>query len=304
MAPKRKIVEVEEEEEEEEEDIEDDSGDENDSEDDEDDEDGDEDEDNENDSDDEENDEDGDDEEEDDDDSPKKKSKKSPAASKAKKPTIKSKAKDSKKKKVTKKSKKVLKKKVTKKSKKSSSSASIETVKVQKSKVMKKLERLEEARKAYKWWEAPSLDNDVNWISLEHPGVYFAPAYVRHNVSLLYDGKPVELTAEQEEIATFYASIPEDGPQLGNPKTRKIFQDNFFEDFKQSLGAGSIIKDFKKCDFSLIKKHLDVQKELRKALTEEEKSLKKSEKEAVQLRYGYALIDGRMEKVFYIIAWF
>ncbi len=172
-----------------------------------------------------------------------------------------------------------------------------ESVKIPKLKTMRKFERLEEARKAYKWWEAPTLPDGVNWRQLQHAGVIFTPPYIRHNVSLLYDGKPVHLTDEQEEIATFYASMPNDGPQLGNPKTRGIFQKNFFEDFKESLGPGHVIKEFNKCDFSLIASHLEMQKTLRKAATEDEKMTKKLEKEVLQLTYGYCLIDGRMEKV-------
>ncbi len=76
---------------------------------------------------------------------------------------------------------------------------------------------------------------------LQHAGVIFAPAYQPHRVPLRYDGKPVVLTAEQEEVASFYAAIPEDGPQLGNPKTREIFQNNFFADFKKLLPAGEMM---------------------------------------------------------------
>jgi hypothetical protein len=36
-------------------------------------------------------------------------------------------------------------------------------------------------------------------------------------------------------VATFFASIPDDGPQLGNPDTRKIFIKNFFDEFKVRL---------------------------------------------------------------------
>ena len=162
---------------------------------------------------------------------------------------------------------------------------------------MRKIERLEEARKAFKWWEAPELPNGMNWRHLEHTGMAFAPPYVRHHVPLKYDGKEVKLTAEQEEVASFYAAMPEDGPQLGNAKTRPVFQKNFFKDFKDCFPGGHFIQDFKKCDFSAIKTHLDLQKNLKKAATDEEKALKKAEKEAVALKYGYALIDGRMEKM-------
>ena len=68
------------------------------------------------------------------------------------------------------------------------------------------------------------MPEGINWLKLEHAGVVFAPNHVRHFVPLLYDSKRVELNAEQEELATFYASIPEDGPQLGNIKTRSVFQ--------------------------------------------------------------------------------
>ena len=51
-----------------------------------------------------------------------------------------------------------------------------------------------------------------------------------------------------------------DGMHLGNPKTAKIFIKNFFTDFKATLGRGHVIKDFKKCDFEPIRKHLEEQK--------------------------------------------
>jgi len=159
------------------------------------------------------------------------------------------------------------------------------------------MERLEEARKAYKWWEAPELPDGTNWKRLEHAGIVFAPPYIRHNIPLLYDGEPVELTAEQEEIASFYAAMPEDGPQLGNAKTRPVFQRIFLYGFRDSLGGGHEIRKYDKCDFSRIREYLDLQKSLKKAATDEEKQVKKAEKEEISLKYGYALIDGRMEKV-------
>lgn len=166
------------------------------------------------------------------------------------------------------------------------------------SEIQKKFERIEEARRAFKWWEAEEYEHGILWRKMEHCGVVFPPAYVKHNVPLIYDGeKKIELTAEQEEIASFYAAIPEDGPQLGNPKTRPVFQKNFFNDFLETLPSGHVIKKFEKCDFSLIKEHLDLQKSLKKAATDEEKAINKAAKQALQMRYGYALIDGRIEKM-------
>jgi DNA topoisomerase-1 len=86
---------------------------------------------------------------------------------------------------------------------------------------------------------------------MEHRGVCFPPDYVPHGVGLLYDGAPLTLTPAQEEYATFYASVAPDGPQLGNPKTAKIFNRNFWDDFKAALGPDSVVKDFAKCDFTV-----------------------------------------------------
>jgi DNA topoisomerase-1 len=191
--------------------------------------------------------------------------------------------------------------KTTKSSKSTSTKLSKEShssePKLSKLKALKKSDRLEEARKAYKWWEAPKLPAGINWSSLEHAGVKLAPQYVRHNIPLLYDGKEVELTAEQEEVATFFAAVPSDGPQLGNPKTGPIFQKNFFDDFLEVLGPSHVIKEFHKLDFQLIRKYLDTQKNLRKAANDEDKAIKKTDKEKDFLQYGYALIDGRVEKM-------
>ena len=164
-------------------------------------------------------------------------------------------------------------------------------------KTLSKLERLEEARKAFKWWETKPLPEGINWRSLEHPGVFFAAPYAQHHIPLLYDGQRVELNAEQEELASFFALIPLDGPQLGNPTVRKVFTDNFFQGFSEAFPADSVVKEFNKCDFSLIRDHLNMKKSLLKAATGEEKEAKKLDKEQVVLQYAYGLVDGRLEKV-------
>ena len=37
------------------------------------------------------------------------------------------------------------------------------------------------------------------WETLEHCGVTFPPPYVPHGVKMVYDGKPVNLSPEEEE---------------------------------------------------------------------------------------------------------
>lgn len=67
-----------------------------------------------------------------------------------------------------------------------------------------------EEETTYKWWEAEEdwkvgEKKNWKWRTLRHNGVYFMPDYVPHGVKMLYDGKPVDLTPAQEEVATFFA---------------------------------------------------------------------------------------------------
>ena len=48
--------------------------------------------------------------------------------------------------------------------------------------------------------QGASEDRSLKWSSLEHSGVLFPPEYVPHGVKMLYDGRPVDLTPEQEEV--------------------------------------------------------------------------------------------------------
>ncbi|KAH9090050.1 hypothetical protein Ae201684P_014915 [Aphanomyces euteiches] len=168
---------------------------------------------------------------------------------------------------------------------------------VRKLKVQNKSERLDMAIKAYRWWNAEELPEGIQWRSLEHNGVLFPPTYVPHGIPLLYDGQPAELTPEQEEIASFFASIPLDGPQLGNPKTAAMFTKNFFADFKASLGKNHVIKDIKKCDFEKIRTHLNTLRDERKERTKEEKAPEKAKKNEELFHHGFAIVDGHLEKV-------
>merc|ERR1719513_113992 len=67
------------------------------------------------------------------------------------------------------------------------------------------LQPLRTEKNALKWWEVPPLKGDIKWKRLNHNGICFPPPYKQHHVKIVYDGKPVELNAKQEELATFYA---------------------------------------------------------------------------------------------------
>jgi len=168
---------------------------------------------------------------------------------------------------------------------------------VGKLKELTKAERLDQAMKAYKWWEHEDLPAGKAWNTLEHNCLAFPPAYVPHGVPLFYDGSPVELTVEQEEVATFYALCPEDGPQLGDPTTRHIFRKNFFDDFKKILGNDHAIKKFDKCNFERIREHLDKEKLIKKTSTSDEKAAKAEEKQEFVFKFGISIVDGHLEKV-------
>jgi DNA topoisomerase-1 len=88
-----------------------------------------------------------------------------------------------------------------------------------------------------------------------------------------------------------------DGMHLGNPKTGKIFIKNFMADFKQGLGKKHVIKDFAKCDFEPIRQHLNEQKIIRKAITDEERKANKEDRNEAMFKYGFAIVDGHLEKV-------
>ena len=167
-----------------------------------------------------------------------------------------------------------------------------------KPKQLTKVQRLEKALGAFEWWNAPDPPEGKSWTTLEHAGVTFEPQYVPHNVPLVYEGQPVKLTPRQEELATFYASMPEDGPQLSvKGGQREIFQKNFWDDFSKALGSSHTIKSFKGCDFTRISEHLDRQKAIRSSASDAEKKATKEMKDKQLLKSGFALLDGHVEKV-------
>ncbi|KNB44768.1 DNA topoisomerase I [Blastocystis sp. subtype 4] len=166
---------------------------------------------------------------------------------------------------------------------------------VKKTKPLTPIQLFDRAVQAFKWWEHQRTDNGVFWTSLQHNGVTFQPPYTPHNVPLYYDGQPVKLTPEQEEIATLYAmetlisQVGEDAIQLREPASAKIFKDNFFSYFKEEMGVGSVVKSFDKCDFTAIRRYLEERKKNTVKATAEEK-------QQLQMRMGYVLIDGNVQK--------
>ena len=138
-----------------------------------------------------------------------------------------------------------------------------------------KLKKEEEEAHIYKWWEnQDDLDGEIKWHTLEHHGVIFPDEYkpLPKSVKLLYDGEPVSLPPEAEEVAGFYGAMLET-EHAKNP----VFQKNFFKDFKAVLKESggcpeAKITKFEKCDFSHIYKYFDKQREKKRAEKHREKS--------------------------------
>merc|ERR1719336_1257851 len=159
---------------------------------------------------------------------------------------------------------------------------------------------LKSDKNAQRWWEKDPYKGDIKWTSLDHNGVVFPPPYAPHNVKPLYDGKPLDLTPEQEELATFYAQMIET-----DWVKKKVFNKNFFFEFRRALvHPKAKIKHpecthFQKFNFrpiyewSIKKKEADKLMKKDKAYREK---LKEERKESDE-KYGYAIVDGIREKV-------
>ncbi|KAL2808126.1 hypothetical protein BJX63DRAFT_410103 [Aspergillus granulosus] len=163
-----------------------------------------------------------------------------------------------------------------------------------------------EEEEEYRWWDDPTKgDGTIKWKTLEHNGVVFPPPYepLPKNVKLKYDGVPVDLHPDAEEVAGFFGTMLNSTQNVENP----TFQKNFFMDFKEILkktggakdqnGNKVDIKEFSKCDFRPIFEFYDSQRQERKALPPAEKKRLKAEKDEQEAPYMYCMWDGRKQKV-------
>lgn len=167
-------------------------------------------------------------------------------------------------------------------------------------------EEVGDEEEEYKWWEDPSKsDGTIKWTTLEHNGVVFPPEYepLPKNVKMLYDGKPVSMHPEAEEIAHGFGGMLNSTHNVENP----TFQKNFFQDFKEMLnktggakdekGNKVNIKSFELCDFKPIFNYLDAERTKKKALPAAEKKAIKAEKDEKEAPYIFCTWDGRKQKV-------
>ncbi|AES74044.2 DNA topoisomerase type I [Medicago truncatula] len=129
--------------------------------------------------------------------------------------------------------------------------------------------------------QSSSGDGQKKWTTLVHNGVIFPPPYKPHGVKVLYKGKPVTLTPEQEESSM----------------QNEIFKDNFWNDWRKLLGENHVIQNLKDCDFTPIYDWCQVEKDKKKQMSSEEKKALKEQKMKQEEKYMWVIVDGVKEKV-------
>ncbi|RDL34730.1 Uncharacterized protein BP5553_07858 [Venustampulla echinocandica] len=169
-----------------------------------------------------------------------------------------------------------------------------------------KTEESEEVEEIYRWWDAPKKEDDsIKWTTLSHNGVVFPPPYepLPNHVKLLYDGVPVTLSVEAEEIAGFFGAMLNSTHNVENPTFQKNFFADFAEEVKKTGGARGpdgnkiAIKDFSKLDFKPIFNYYDAKNQEKKARSSAEKKEDKAAKDAAEAPYTNCIWDGRKEQV-------
>ncbi|PON40700.1 DNA topoisomerase I [Parasponia andersonii] len=137
-----------------------------------------------------------------------------------------------------------------------------------------------------------SGDGQKKWTTLIHNGVIFPPPYQPHGVKLLYNGKPVDLTPVQEEVATMFAVMKDT-----DYAEKKTFRENFWNDWRKLLGKNHVIQKLDICDFTPIYDWYQNEKEKKKQMSADEKKALKEEKLKQEEKYMWAIVDGVKEKV-------
>ncbi|TQD84575.1 hypothetical protein C1H46_029865 [Malus baccata] len=138
-----------------------------------------------------------------------------------------------------------------------------------------------------------SNDGQKKWKTLVHNGVMFPPPYEPHGVKMMYEGKPVDLSPEQEEVATMYAVMKD----TDYVQKKQTFRNNFWNDWRKLLGENHVIRRLDGCDFTPIYEWCMKEKENRKQMSREEKKAAGAEKKKQEEKYAWAFVDGEKEIV-------
>lgn len=143
---------------------------------------------------------------------------------------------------------------------------------------------------------------EQRWSTLIHKGPKFPEPYtpLPKDVMLKYDGRPVPLPPESEEVAMFYA-VKLETQHATNP----IFNRNFFEDFREYLKKyppkdGTKIQKFEKLDFRDMHHYWmslkTAEAERKKSMAPSMRKAEIAARKAIDNEYKLCLVDGVEQK--------
>lgn len=133
---------------------------------------------------------------------------------------------------------------------------------------------------------------EKKWKEFIHQGVYFPPKYIPHNIPIIYNKEKIYLDPIPEEYATLYAKYTTT-EYVKNP----VFNKNFWSDWELLLPKNTVIKSLDDCDFTLILKYLEKEREIRLSKSKEDKLKIKEENEKLVEKYKFATVDQKQEPV-------
>jgi DNA topoisomerase-1 len=134
-------------------------------------------------------------------------------------------------------------------------------------------------------------NNKKRWDKLYHNGPMFPDDYVPHNIPVKFKNESIVLPSEGEEYATVYAKYI-DSEYIKNKK----FNKNFWNDWKHMV-KNTKITNLEECDFSLIQKHILVEKEKKMNISKEERTKLMEGRKIQEQPFLFATIDGKKEKI-------
>eukprot|EP00127_Corallochytrium_limacisporum_P002392 Clim_evm33s119 gene=Clim_evmTU33s119 len=163
----------------------------------------------------------------------------------------------------------------------------------------RELRRQQEAQEVVQWWDTsnkPKLKAGERWKTLQWNGIVFAPPYEAYpeSVKFKYAGERISLSLQAEEVASFFAAMA-NTDYAGKP----VFIKNFMKDWRKFMTKEERAKitNFKDCDFTEMVRHEEKKRELKKAMTKEEKEKIKKQNEELIDKYGYCMVDGTRERI-------
>jgi DNA topoisomerase I len=130
------------------------------------------------------------------------------------------------------------------------------------------------------------------WTSLSHNGVCFPDPYQPEGLRIKAKGRPVSLSPLAEEMA-YNLAKKKDTPHIQDP----VFRSNFMSDLVRQLPDWCRGLRYEDVDFSELFAKVDREKALKEGMSKEQKKAqatdRKSRREALKERYGYAVVDGK-----------